>query len=393
MQGEKGIIYFDNAATSYPKPRSVFEAMEEHFFDIGASPGRSGHRLALAASRIIMGVREELAALLGVNDPLDIVLTKNVTEALNIAAFGLLKAGDNVVTTAMEHNSVIRPLRELEAKGVEVSVVPCSLLGKLDWEAFIGALKPNTKAIFMQHISNVTGGMMPIAEVGKIAQAKGIVFIVDGAQSAGAIPIDLQKSNVDIFAFTGHKSLLGPQGTGGFYIRKGLASKMSHFACGGTGSRSEYEVHPDFLPDKFEAGTPNTIGFAGLLGALRFLAQEGIANIRAHEEELTRVFSAGLEGIEGVSIYGNLDATSKAALVSLNIDGVSPSEAALILDEEFGIMTRVGLHCAPLAHRSIGTFPIGTLRFSFGYFNTLAEIHQGLRAIAEIADRFKRATF
>ncbi|MEI7590328.1 MAG: aminotransferase class V-fold PLP-dependent enzyme [Deltaproteobacteria bacterium] len=382
----KKLIYFDNSATSFPKPREVILAMEDYFHNIGASPGRSGHRLSIASARIVMEARIALSLLLGIEDPLDIVFTKNITEALNIVTHGLLKSGDHVITTAMEHNSVIRPLRECERHGgVEVSVISCSPCGEPDLEALAKAIKPNTKAIFMLHASNVTGAIMPIDEVGRIAQKNGIVFVVDGAQSAGAIPINLQNSNIDIFAFTGHKSLLGPQGTGGLYIKKSLAKEMQQFVCGGTGSRSEFEIHPDFMPDKFEAGTPNTIGIAGLLGALKYIEREGVENIRTKEERLTKMFLDGLDSIKGIHAYGLDDIHKMVAVVSFNVDGISPSEASLILDEDFGIMARVGLHCAPLAHRTIGTFPVGTIRFSFGYFNTEVEIQYALEAIEKIA--------
>ncbi|MCF8054946.1 MAG: aminotransferase class V-fold PLP-dependent enzyme [Deltaproteobacteria bacterium] len=381
------MIYFDNAATSKPKPAEVLQAMQHYFENIGTSPGRSGYNLAITAGRIIMESRERIAELLGVPDPLEIVLTKNVTESLNIATWGLLEPGDAVITTAMEHNSVIRPLREREARGeISLSVVPCSPWGELDLTAMERAITPQTKAIFVQHASNVTGGIMPLEEIGAIAQRHDCLLVVDGAQSAGALPLNLANSAVDIFAFTGHKSLLGPQGTGGFYVKKDVAKQMKRFLCGGTGSRSEFETHPEFLPDKFEAGTPNTIGFAGLNAALKFLKNEGVTNIRAKEEELTAFFLTGLKSIGGIKIYGPADAKKVLPAVSFTIEGISPAEAAETLEEEFGIMTRVGLQCAPLAHRTIGTFPTGTIRFSFGYFNTQEEVQTGLLALKKITN-------
>ena len=384
------MIYFDNAATSWPKPKEVMLAMEDYFYNIGASPGRSGHRLAVSSGRIVMEARETTALLLGVANPLDIVFTKNVTEALNIATSGLLTSGDHVITTGMEHNSVIRSLRMMEAAGVELSVIPCSPQGELQPEDIAKAIKPNTKAIFMLHASNVTGGIMPINKVGNIARKNGIVFVVDGAQSAGALPIDLQEQPVDIFTFTGHKSLLGPQGTGGMYICKDVAKRLKPLSAGGTGSRSEFEVQPDFMPDKFEAGTPNTIGIAGLGAATKYLLSEGVDTIRVKEMLLTKLFIDGLQSIKGVHLYGRQSVENRMAIVSFNIDGVLSSDAALMFDEKFGIMVRVGLQCAPLAHRTIGTFPDGAIRFSFGYFNTKEEIKYALEAVEQVAISCRR---
>ena len=381
----KKIVYFDNAATSWPKPPEVPEAMTRYLTEIGGSPGRSGHRLSIASGRIVLEAREALAELIGVADPFRIVFTKNATEALNLALFGLLKAGDHVVTSSVEHNSVMRPLRTLEKRGVELTVLPCSSQGELDPDRIRQALRPNTKAIVLTQAANVTGTILPIAEAGRIAHENGIILIVDGAQGAGALPIDVEKMGIDLLAFTGHKSLLGPPGTGGLYIREGLEARIIPLMEGGTGSRSEFEQQPDFLPDKYEAGTPNTVGLAGLLAGVSWILSRGVEHIRSHEEALTGRFIAGLKEIPGVPLYGPGDPALQAALVSFNIAGLTPSDAALELDERFGILSRPGLHCAPSAHRTIGTFPRGTVRFGFSFFNTPEEIDASLAAIRELA--------
>ncbi|MCE5263497.1 MAG: aminotransferase class V-fold PLP-dependent enzyme [Deltaproteobacteria bacterium] len=379
------IIYFDNAATSWPKPPEVPEAMARYLCGVGGSPGRSGHRLSIEAGRIVLDARVALATILGAADPFQIVFTKNATEALNLALYGLLKPGDHVITSAMEHNSVMRPLRGLEKEGVELTVLACSVRGEFEPGAIEPAIRPNTKAIVLTHASNVTGTILPIAEAGRIARGHGIVLLVDAAQTAGALPIHVADMGIDLLAFTGHKSLFGPPGTGGLYIRPGLETEIRPLLSGGTGSRSEFEAQPDFLPDKFEAGTPNTVGLAGLSAGAAWIIEHGIAEIRAREESLTGRFLAGVKEIPGVTLYGPADPSRQAAVVSFNIEGLMPSEVAWELDERFAILSRPGLHCSPAAHRTIGTFPEGTVRFGFGCFNTEAEIDAALSAIRELA--------
>jgi cysteine desulfurase family protein len=381
-------VYFDNAATSWPKPESMMQAMIKFNACIGASPGRSAHRMSIDSGRVIFDAREKAAALFGATDPLQIIFTKNATEALNIATSGLMKPGDHCITSGMEHNSVMRPLRALEASGVKLEVVGCSASDGLDPADIERAIKPYTRAIYLTHASNVTGLVMPVAEVGCIARNRGIIFIVDAAQTAGAIPIDVIGMGIDILAFTGHKSLFGPQGTGGLYIRKGLEKMVSPIMFGGTGSRSEYEQQPDFMPDMFESGTPNAIGIAGLCAGTQFIEKTGIDAIREKERSLASHFITELNKIKGATVYGAQAISERIAVVSFNLENVSPSEVSLILDEKYGIMSRPGLHCAPQAHRTIGTFPAGTLRFSFGYFNTEEEIEYSLRALYEISRRF-----
>jgi len=379
-------IYFDNAATSWPKPLEVIQAMVRFIEEVGANPGRSAHRLSVEASRIVYEAREALAELFHVRDPLRIVFCSNATEAINLALKGLLRAGDHVVTSSMEHNAVMRPLRALEREGVEVTVVLCSPEGFLDPADLEEAIKPNTKLFVLNHASNVVGTILPVAEAGGIARRHGLLLLVDAAQTAGALPIDVEADGVDLLAFTGHKSLLGPMGTGGLYIGERVAlSEFEPLKRGGTGSRSELEEQPEFLPDKFESGTLNAVGIAGLLAGVRFILERGVDEIRRHEVELTQKLIEGLLAIPGVTVYGGHDARRQTATVSLNIRGLSPSEVGLRLDEEYGILCRVGLHCAPAAHKTIGTFPNGTVRFGLGYFNTMEEVERAIKAVEEIA--------
>jgi cysteine desulfurase family protein len=381
----KELIYFDNAATSWPKPPEVAAAMTRYLSETGASPGRSGHRLSLESGRVVLEAREALAQLLGVADPFRIVFAKNATEALNLALCGLLHEGDHAITSSLEHNSVMRPLRTLERRGVALTVLPCSPLGELDPEEIRKALRADTRALVLTQASNVAGTILPLTQAGRIARELGIVLVVDAAQGAGALPIDVEALGIDLLAFTGHKSLLGPPGTGGLYIREGLEGRIAPLIEGGTGSRSEFERQPDFLPDKYEAGTPNTVGLAGLLAGVTWILERGVAALRSHEEALTGRFLAGLAEIAEVRFYGPADPARRASLVTFNIDGMTASDAALALDERFGILSRPGLHCAPTAHRTLGTFPRGALRFGFGAFNTPEEIDASLAAIRELA--------
>lgn len=382
-------IYFDNAATSWPKPEETYVAMDRFSRVIGGSPGRSGHRLSIESGRVIMDAREVLARLFGIDDPFQLVFTKNATEALNLAIAGLLSPGDHVITSSMEHNSVMRPLRALESRGVELSVIGCSPQGALDPEHLPPLIRKNTKAVILTHASNVTGTIMPIQEIGHIARQRGLIFCVDAAQTAGAFPIDVSKMNIDLLAFSGHKSLLGPQGTGGLYIRKRIEESIRPLIMGGTGSRSEHESQPDFMPDRYESGTLNTVGLAGLGAGVKYILERGVDTIHAKEIMLTQRFLNGLHSIEGVRIYGPGDAASQISVVSFTIDGMTPSEASFALDEQFCIMSRPGLHCAPSTHRTIGTFPQGTVRVSFGYFNTEEEIGYTLDAVRQLSRQRK----
>ncbi len=383
------MIYFDNAATSWPKPEAVYKAMDHCMRQIGANPGRSGHKLSVEAERVILNARDALAELLAVSDSSRIIFAFNATDALNLGIKCILRPGDHVITTSFEHNSVIRPLRHLERSGrIELTVVGCTPEGFLEAKDIEREIRPATRLVAITHASNVTGTLMPVAEVGDILEKYDQVFyLIDAAQTIGIIPMTADELKADMIAFPGHKGLLGPQGTGGLYLREGLEEIMPSLKEGGTGSLSEKEYHPDFLPDKYESGTKNTPGLAGLGAAMEFLEQTGIEKIHRHEQNLTGRLLAGLEGIEKVNIYGPKDPGRQMAVVSINIDGLLSNEVGFMLDQEYEIMTRVGLHCAPLAHRTIGTAPSGTVRLSMGCFNTPDEVDYVCRAVREIAKK------
>ncbi len=382
------MIYLDNAATSYPKPKEVGQAMQYFLEKVGANPGRSGHRLSIQAGRILYQTRESLAELFNADDPLRIIFTLNVTEALNLVLKGLLRCGDQVITSSMEHNSVMRPLRELRKVGVEIKVVPCSPKGFLDPQDIEKSIRKNTKLIVLNHGSNIVGTLLPIAEVGKIARKYNILFLVDAAQTAGCYPLDIKKDRIDLLAFTGHKGLYGPPGTGGLVVGERVdIKKLKPLKTGGTGSSSGSEEQPDFLPDIYESGTPNTVGLSGLNEGVRFILKEGVDKIRLHELELTQKLIVGLKEIPGVIVYGEDQNKDRVAVISFNILDQLPSEVGLRLDEEYNIMSRVGLHCAPAAHKTIGTFPTGTIRFSLSWFNTFQEVEHTILAVKNIARR------
>ncbi len=381
------MIYFDNAATSWPKPPGVAEAMTRFLAEIGANPGRAAHRRAIESGRVLYEAREAVCELFNAPDPLRVVFGLNVTDALNLALRGLLRPGDHVITSSMEHNSVMRPLRALESGGVEVTVVRCSPEGLLDPADVEAAVRPHTKMVVLNHASNVVGTLLPVGEVGALCRARGLLLLVDAAQTGGAYPIDVQADQIDLLAFTGHKSLGGPMGTGGLIVGERVNEKeIEPLRRGGTGSRSEHEQQPDFLPDLCESGTPNVVGLAGLEAGVRWVLKQGVEAVRAHEVALTQRLIDGLRAIPGLTVYGTLDAERQTATVSFNIAGMEPSEAGLRLDDEYGIMCRVGLHCAPAAHRTIGTFPDGTVRFGLGVFNTMDEVEMALDAVAELAE-------
>ncbi len=380
------MIYFDNAATSWPKPDCVHGAMARCLRDVGASPGRSGHRLANEAERIRFHAREAVAELLGLSDPLRVIFTPNATTALNLVILGLLSPGSHVVTTSMEHNSVMRPLRALERIGVTVSIVPCQPDGTLDPEAFEKHIRPETGLLVVNHASNVCGTVLPIREIGARARQHGIPLLVDAAQTVGCRPIDLDSDNIDLLAFSGHKSLLGPTGTGGLAISDAFdVHTLPPLIHGGTGSRSEYETQPDVLPDKYEAGTCNIVGLAGLAASVGYVLSRGVDNIRKHERSLTERLITGLRHIPGIHVHGTCDAERQTSSVSLTMDGCSPSEIAHQLDERFAIMCRPGLHCAPQAHRTLGTHPRGTVRLAPGPFSTEAEADTAVDAVRSLA--------
>lgn len=377
------MIYFDNAATTFPKPEEVYQTTLEAMKEYGANPGRSGHKMALKANRAIFETRNLLAEIFNIENPMNIVLTSNCTESLNLGIKGILKAGDHVITTSMEHNSVLRPIKYLEKKGVENTIVQADPRGLVNPKDIEAAIRENTKLIVTTHISNLTGTIMPIEAIGELVKEKNILYMVDGAQSAGVYPIDVEKMNISLLAFPGHKGLLGPLGTGGLYIREGL--ELEALTQGGTGSASQSLTQPETLPDKYESGTLNAPGIAGLGAGIRYIKAEGIDKIKNYEEKLTQYFLEGIKDIEGIKIYGPLDLKKRAAVVSLNIGDIDSAELAYILDDKYNIGVRSGLHCAPLAHKTMETLHQGMVRFSFGIFNTREEIDLAIKALKEIS--------
>jgi cysteine desulfurase/selenocysteine lyase len=378
------LIYLDHAATSWPKPDVVREAMGGYFAAAGGNPGRSGHRMSIAASRAVEEARDAVAALLGVHDPGRVVFTKNATEALNTAILGLVGPGDHVVTSSIEHNSVMRPLRHLESLGCRLTVVECNADGTMDASAIDAAIEEDTRLVVTLHGSNVMGSLLPIADIGAIARRRGVPYLVDASQTAGSIPIDLSHVPVDLLAFTGHKALLGPTGTGGLVV--GSEVEVPPLTRGGTGSRSDLEYQPEFLPDALESGTLNMMGLLGLTAGTKYLAEVGVATVAAHERTLVAHLRSGLEGLPGVHVQGPGDPDLRCGVVSFTIDTLASSDVGTILDRDYSIMSRVGLHCSPGAHRTQGTFPGGTVRFGLGFSNSASDVDTAIDAVTDIAE-------
>ena len=375
----------DHAATSWPKPPQVAQAMSDFLLYSGGNPGRSGHKLSIAAGRAVYDTRDLVAQLFNAYDPLRVILLPNVTYALNLVIRGYLRPGDHVVTTSIEHNSVMRPLRALERSGLALTVVPCGPDGLLDPALLRAAVRYDTRLVVMTHASNVMGAITPVAEAAEIAHAKGALLLVDRAQTAGVLPIDMQSLGIDLLAFTGHKGLLGPTGTGGLILSESVnEDEIEPQVAGGTGSNSEFEEQPGMLPDKYESGTVNSVGIAGLGEGIRHVMARGIATIRRHEVALTRRLIEGLRSLPRVTVYGPNDATLRTAVVSFTVRGMRVSEVGYALDEEHEILCRVGLHCAPAAHRTIGTFPEGTVRLAPGLSTSLADVEATIAAVKEI---------
>lgn len=379
-------VYLDNGATSFPKAPGVAEAMVDYITNNGASIGRGAYESAFKAENIVFETREKIAELFNYPDPAYVVFTKNITESLNVIMKGILRKGDHVVVSSMEHNAVMRPLKSLESRGVSISKVKCDKTGELDYDSLIENLSMKTKAVVMTHASNVSGTIQDLEHVGKICKEKGILFIIDAAQTAGVLNLDFEKLNADAIAFTGHKSLLGPQGIGGFVVGKALAEKMDTLIEGGTGSLSDKEIQPEYMPDKLEAGTPNIPGIFGLHAALSYLEKEGIENIRSREMELAGEFIKGLKKIDGVEIVGKQGTSGRTAVLSLDFPGRDNADISFRLFDEYGIATRCGMHCAPSAHKTLGTFPRGTVRFSFSHFNTMEEVAYTVDSIKRIIE-------
>lgn len=375
-------IYLDNAATSFPKPSQVTEAVEKTLRLNAANPGRGGYQLSLEAGRMVMECRETVARFFGIADETRIAFTANATEAINLGLFGVLQSGDRVVTTSMEHNAVVRPLRALSQQGVEVVRVMADSLGFVDPAAIRQACLPGTRLLMVNHCSNVTGTLQAIEEIGPWCRKQGIIFMVDAAQSAGIFPIDVNEMEIDLLAVPGHKSLLGPPGTGFLYVRKGL--DLRPLLYGGTGNFSQSESQPVEMPERLESGTLNTIGLAGLKAGVEFLEAIGLEHVQAHDQELLDQLIDGLSSLEGITLYGPLGSEWHGGALSFNIKNIDPAVLGFRLDREYGICCRVGLHCAPSAHDTIGTLPEGTVRLSPGYFNTTDDIDQTLSALRAI---------
>jgi len=379
-------IYFDNGATSFPKPGGVAESMCKYITEIGSNIGRGAYGTSYQAEEVVLETRELICELFRSEKPENVIFTKNITESLNVIIKGLMNAGDHVIVSSMEHNAVMRPLHSKHLENVEISHIECSVDGTMNPEDLFNYIKPNTKAVIMTHASNVCGTILPLERIGQICKEKDIYFIVDAAQTAGVIDLDFVKIGADAIGFTGHKSLLGPQGMGGFIVTDELAKVLDTFIEGGTGSKSDSEFQPDYMPDKFEAGTMNLPGVYGLNAALKYLKQKGIESIRTHELELTRVFLEAVLKLDHVRVIGKKDMSDRTAVVSLDFFKEDNGLVSYKLEKDFGIKTRCGLHCAPLAHKTLDTFPKGTVRFSFGYSNTLEEIYSAIEAIKECKD-------
>ena len=380
-------IYLDNASTSFPKAPGTAEAMYDYVKSCGCNVSRGGYDEAYQAEELVLDTRQRLTRLFHGPDCRNVVFTKNITESLNVLLKGLLHSGDHVLVSAMEHNAVMRPLTQLAARGIAFDRVPCGPDGSLRTEELAGLLRPETRAVVMLHASNVCGTLLPAAEVGAFCRDHGLLFVLDTAQTAGAFPIDMEAMHIDALAFTGHKGLLGPQGIGGFILRPELARRMEPLLSGGTGSVSHSEEVPAFMPDRFEAGTLNLPGIMGLHAALVWLEREGIHRIRQHELALTARFLEGLRDIPRLRAVGRRGAEGRAAVVSVACEGIDPAFLADALGREYGVLTRVGLHCAPNAHRTLGTYPAGTVRFSFGPWNTEAHADAALTALRELSGR------
>lgn len=374
-------IYFDNAATTFPKPESVAKAVYSYIKNNGMNVGRGAYQKAFTTAEAVYETRELLCGLFGFDKPSNVVFTANVTEALNIIIKGFLKECDHVLVSSLEHNAVMRPLTQLLESGVEFDRIPCDAYGRLLWDDSL--VKKNTKAVVMTHASNVCGTVMPLEAVGERCQKHGIKLIVDSAQTAGAMPIDMKKIGIDALCFTGHKGLYGPQGIGGFIIEDEMAEMLTPLISGGTGSVSNLETLPEFLPDRFEAGTLNLPGIYGLREGIRFVTDIGIENISSHEARLTKRFLDGLRQIDGCRAVG-IDGTEGRTSVVSVVTERDAAETAFELDTKYGIMTRVGMHCAPNAHKVLGTYPQGTIRFSFGYYNSAEEVDIALDALGKI---------
>lgn len=382
------VYYFDHAASSWPKPPMVIEAMTKCVQEYAANPGRGSHLMAVQASRVLFDARKQLAKLFHISNPNDIAFTPNTTEALNLAIKGFLKEEDHVISTGIEHNSVRRPLEYLaRTRKVKVTYIPANAKGYIDLSDLKKEITAKTKLVVCSHSSNLLGTILPVGEIGNICKAHGIKFLVDAAQTAGILPIDVQAMGIDLLAFPGHKGLLGPQGTGGLYISPDI--DLEPLIHGGTGSQSEAIDQPAVRPDRYESGTHNTPGIAGLAEGVKFVQQVGVENIHRKEWELTQQLMEGLMKIEGLELFGPDLGEEKTGIVSFRMRGTDASEIAFILDQSFQIAVRSGFHCTPLAHQSAGTYETGSVRASVGYFTTAQEVDVLVSSVKEICKFYK----
>lgn len=377
------MIYLDNAATTYPKPKSVYQNVMRAMTEYGANPGRGSHAMAIEGARVIYETRELMAQLFNLDDPMRVIFTFNATDGLNQAIKGVLNPGDHVITTSMEHNSVLRPIKELEKYGVENTIVQCAPDGSVKVEDIEAALKNNTKMVVTTHVSNLTGTIMPVEKIGQMCKMKNILYLVDGSQSAGVLDVDMKRYNIDLLAVPGHKGLLGPQGTGALLIN--CDAEIKQLKEGGTGSESSSMIQPNFYPDKLESGTHNLPGIAGLNAGLKYILSKGTKSIYSHEKNLLDIFINEMKKNVKIKIYGPEDINNRCGVVPINIEGIDSSEVAYRLDTEFDIAVRPGLHCAPLAHKTIGTEKVGAVRFGVGPFNTRTDILAAVKALNDIS--------
>lgn len=382
-------IYLDNASTTFPKAPNVANAMSDYLTNYGININRGSYALAYDVEDIIYTTRQRLNNVFNGHDPSHVTFTQNVTMSLNMVIKGLLKAGDHILVSSMEHNAVMRPLTQLLDKGITFDIISCDVTGSIQLESIETLIRPNTVAMIINHASNVCGTVQPIESIGAICKAHNLHFIVDAAQTAGVIPINVKACHIDALCFTGHKELLEPQGIGGIILTKEIAQILTPLIAGGTGSFSHLETMPTHMPDAFEAGTLNLPGIIGLNEGLSYIESVGMKNIHNHELALTKTFLEGLRSITGINIIGKQDIQDRTAVVSITIDGMDPASIAYELESTYHIMTRVGLHCAPRAHQTLGTYPEGTVRFSFGYANTLEEVDMALSALHTILKNTK----
>ncbi len=379
------LIYLDSGATTFPKPEEVYVAMDHFFRNYGVNPGRSGYDLCIEAGSVLEETRKLLTQFFNGTDPNRLIFAYNATDALNLAIFGLLKEGDHAITSNIEHNSVLRPLYHLyKYGGVEVDHVPFDSKGFVDPDEFARRFKKNTKLVAINHSSNVIGTLQPVREIGELCRERGIIVLVDTAQSAGKIPIDMEEMNADVVAFTGHKSLMGPMGIGGLYVREGV--EIRHTRAGGTGVRSAVRIHLDEYPYRLEYGTPNLPGIAGMNAGVKWVLKQGMSKIHEHEMKLLHMLRDGLREIDGVTLYCQDNLDNHVGILTFNVEGLEAGDTGTMLDVDYNIATRTGLHCAPLVHKQLGTDKIhGSVRFGIGPFNTQEDIESAIRAVGDIA--------